>query len=103
MIIIVSGGEGEFKAFTEYLKGIGISHKYHYRKDVEAKTVFSIEALHIDLVSLSLVRDYVEKEKINVKFMLEGKEYDVVNDYEALRQRVKHVEETEKLTRDYHP
>ena len=103
MIIEVHSREDEFKAFTNYLKGIGTSYKYHYRETPETTTMFSLEVSHIDLVSLGLIKDYAEREKLEVKFQVNEEKYEVIRDYEDLKKHIKQLEDKEKLTRGYHP
>jgi hypothetical protein len=104
MIIEFSGAEAEFKTFLGYLKGIGVDYKYHHRRSAEPSTTFSVETSHLDLISLGLIRNYVERERgVDVKVILDGKRYDALRDYKILHQRLKDIEETGKLVRGYHP
>ncbi len=103
MIIEVHARRDEFKAFTNFLKGIGISYKYHHRETPETTTLFSIEPSHMDLVSLGLIKDYVEMEKLDIKFIVNGEKYEVSRDYKDLKKHITRLEEREKLTRGYHP
>jgi len=104
MIVEFSGAEAEFKTFLGYLKGIGVDYKYLHRRSTEPSTTFSVETSHLDLISLGLIRNYVERERgVEVRVILDGKRYDMVRDYESLHQRLKEMEETDKLVRGYHP